>query len=173
MGKNKKKREQEMEKMENEQQADAIAEGEDFDGRELKPKRNSAWHGRTRYSYSRPLTDTDRLEMAAKLSDSMAKIEKLQYQLKQARDACKDAIDAERGIVSSCARCIRNGTFEPEQIDCDLYKDFDTNEMVYITHDKERQELHRRKMTAEEMQPTLMDIADTDAENTDAQECER
>ena len=131
----------------------------DFDGKEMAPKKNCTWRGRERYHYATPLTDKDRIDIAQDMADSLAEIDKLEFEKKIALDEFKQKIDAERSNATSCGKYLRNGKFDPEPRDCDVYQDWDTCELVWITHDEERIEVYRRKMTAEERQPTLFDEA--------------
>ena len=131
----------------------------DFDAKTNTPGKNCTWKERDRYPYAQPLTDNDRIELAKEMATLLQKIEKLELERKASAERYKMYIDGERSDLDKCARYLREGAFDPESRDCDVYQDWDTCELVWITHDEERIEVHRRPMTKEERQPTLFNEA--------------
>lgn len=131
----------------------------DFDAKANTPGKNCTWKERDRYPYAQPLTDNDRIELAKEMAKLLQKIAQLEMERKAAAERFKMYIDGEKSDLDKCARYLRQGTFDAEPVECDVYQDWDTEEMVWISHDEERVEIHRRKMTAEERQPTLFDEA--------------
>ena len=122
---------------------------------------------------SEPLTDAERLEYGQEMADSLAKIEEYEDALDAERKRYKRLIEEQEKIAQSAAKLYRDGKAERE-VHCDLIKDWDKCEMVWIEAEPPYREVLRRPMTAEERQrsflekplaaPAADDVIDVDAE---------
>ena len=122
---------------------------------------------------SEPLTDAERLGYGQEMADSLAKIEEYEDALDAERKRYKRLIEEQEKIAQSAAKLYRDGKAERE-VHCDLIKDWDKCEMVWIEAEPPYREVLRRPMTAEERQgsflekplaaPAADDVIDVDAE---------
>ena len=122
---------------------------------------------------SEPLTDAERLEYGQEMADLLAKIEEYEDALDAERKRYKRLIEEQEKIAQSAAKLYRDGKAERE-VHCDLIKDWDKCEMVWIEAEPPYREVLRRPMTAEERQgsflekplaaPAADDVIDVDAE---------
>jgi len=121
------------------------------------PRKGVTWLKKDSCTKSFPLSDEDKLQLANEMADAQAKIDDLEAELVEIRKEYKTQIDIYQRTLSKAAREFREGMTEPQSIECDVFQDWNTNEIVYITSDEMAEEVLRRPMTAEEKQPTLFD----------------
>ena len=122
---------------------------------------------------SEPLTDAERLECGQEMADALGKIEEYEAALDTERKRYKRLIEEQEKIAQSAAKLYRDGKAERE-VHCDLIKDWDKCEMVWIEAEPPYREVLRRPMTTEERQgsflekplaaPAADDVIDVDAE---------
>lgn len=104
-----------------------------------------------------PLSDEDKLELGSKMAAAQAKIDQLEDELASVRKSFKNRIEEHQEALSKAAEEFRFGKTEPQDVECDVYQDFDSGEVVYVTADDAAEEIMRRPMTADERRPTLFD----------------
>ena len=103
------------------------------------------------------LSDEDKLELGSKMAAAQAKIDQLEDKLASVRKSFKNRIEEHQEALSKAAEEFRFGKTEPQDVECDVYQDFDSGEVVYVTADDAAEEIMRRPMTADERRPTLFD----------------
>jgi len=104
-----------------------------------------------------PLSDEDKLELGDKMAAAQAKIDQLECELASVRKSYKSRIEEHQEVLSKAAGEYRNGKTEPQDVECDVFQDFDSGEIVYVTADDTAEEIMRRPMTTDEHRPTLFD----------------
>lgn len=119
------------------------------------------WLKKDSCAKSFPLSDEDKLQLANEMAEAQAKIDDLEAELANIRKEYKNQIDVYQTALSQAAREFREGMTESQSVECDVFQDWNTNEIVYITSDEMAEEVLRRPMTAEEKQPTLFDAPPT------------
>lgn len=122
-----------------------------------------------------PLTDAERLEYGREMADALAKIEEYEGALDAERKRYKRLIEEQEKLAQSAAKHYRDGK-EEREVRCDLLKDWDKCEMVWVEAAEPYREVLRRPMTAEERQGSFLekplaaptrdedDVIDVDAE---------
>lgn len=124
---------------------------------------------------SEPLTDAERLECGQEMADALGKIEEYEAALDTERKHYKRLIELQEKIAQSASKHFRDGKAERE-VHCDLIKDWDKCEMVWIEAEPPYREVLRRPMTAEERQGSFLEkplsapAADNDVIDVDAEE---
>lgn len=113
------------------------------------------WFGREYQWYSEPLTDEDRLELGRQMAEAQGKIDDLVFQLKEIRSDYKSRIEEVSKTMSEAGIAMRRGTKDAEKVKCDVWQDWDTEEIVYVTADDRRIEVSRRPMKPEERQRSM------------------
>jgi len=121
------------------------------------PRKGVTWLKKDSCTKSFPLSDEDKLQLANEMAEAQAKIDDLEAELVDIRKEYKSQIDIYQTALSKAAREFREGMTEPQSVECDVFQDWNTNEIIYITSDEMAEEVLRRPMTAEEKQPTLFD----------------
>ncbi len=119
--------------------------------------RDVHWLKRDTCTKAFPLSDEDKLELGKKMAAAQARVDMLEGELAEARKEYKAKIDAEQKRLSKAAADFRKGKTEPQDVLCNVYQDFDSGEVVYITADEAAEEVMRRPMTTDERRPTLFD----------------
>lgn len=104
-----------------------------------------------------PLSDEDKLELGSKMAAAQAKIDQLEDELASVRKSYKGRIEEHQETLSKAAEEFRYGKTEPQDVECDVFQDFDSGEIVYVTADDAAEEIMRRPMTTDERRPTLFD----------------
>lgn len=123
---------------------------------------------------SEPLTDAERLEYGQEMADALDQIEKYEAELDGQRKLYKRLIEQQEKIAKDAAKLYREGK-EEREVHCDLLKDWDKCEMVWVESTEHYREVLRRPMTAEERQGSFLekpisvspgddDVIDVDAE---------
>ena len=124
---------------------------------------------------SEPLTDAERLEYGQEMADALAKIEEYEAALDAERKHYKRLIETQEKIAQTASKHYRDGK-EEREVHCDLLKDWDKCEMVWVESTEPYREILRRPMTAEERQGSFLekplaapsadddDVIDMDAE---------
>ena len=120
-----------------------------------------------------PLTDAERLEYGQEMADALAKIEEYEAALDAERKHYK-RLETQEKIAQTASKHYRDGK-EEREVHCDLLKDWDKCEMVWVESTEHYREVLRRPMTAEERQGSFLekpisvspgddDVIDVDAE---------
>ncbi len=104
-----------------------------------------------------PLSDEDKLELGSKMAAAQAKIDQLEDELASVRKSYKGRIEEHQETLSKAAEEFRYGKTEPQDVECDVFQDFDSGEIVYVTADDAAEVIMRRPMTTDERRPTLFD----------------
>ena len=104
-----------------------------------------------------PLSDDDKLQLGEEMAAAQERIDDLEDELADIRKDFKARIEAEQVRLSKAAKEFREGKTEPQDVECDVFQDFDSGEIVYVTADEAAEIVFRRPMTADEKQPSLFD----------------
>lgn len=121
--------------------------------------RDVHWFKHDTFEKAFPLSDADKLFLGEKMAAAQARIDKLEDELADIRKSYKARIDVERETLSEAAKEFNGGETEPQQVKCDVFQDFTSGELVWVSADESAEILNRRPMTAEERRPTLFDAA--------------
>ena len=109
------------------------------------------------------------------MADALAKIEEYEAALDAERKHYKRLIETQEKIAQTASKHYRDGK-EEREVYCDLLKDWDKCEMVWVESTEPYREVLRRPMTAEERQGSFLekplaapsadddDVIDVDAE---------
>lgn len=119
--------------------------------------RDVHWLKRDTCTKAFPLSDEDKIALGKEMAAAQAKVDELEGDLADVRKEYKAKIDAEQKRLSKAAAEFRKGKTEPQDVLCDVYQDFDSGELVYVTADDAAEEVMRRPMTTDERRPTLFD----------------
>lgn len=120
-------------------------------------KHDVHWLKRDTCTKAFPLSDEDKIALGKEMAAAQARIDMLEDELADTRKEYKAKIDAEQKRLSKAAAEFRRGKTEPQDVLCDVYQDFDSGELVYVTADDAAEEIMRRPMTTDERRPTLFD----------------
>lgn len=120
-----------------------------------KAGEKSTWLKKDTIPYSFDLTKDDKIKLANQMAEAQGKIAGLELELAETRKSLKAEIDVLQAELSEAAKIFRSGKAEPVPVKCDVIQDWNTNELVWVSADEQALELQRRKMTPEEMQPSL------------------
>ena len=120
-------------------------------------KHDVHWLKRDTCTKAFPLSDEDKIALGKEMAAAQAKVDELEDDLADVRKEYKAKIDAEQKRLSKAAAEFRKGKTEPQDVLCDVYQDFDSGELVYVTADDLAEEVMRRPMTTDERRPTLFD----------------
>ncbi len=123
------------------------------------PDHGVTWLKRDVVRKALPLSDEDKLECGKEMADALAKIEDYEAELDVQRKHFKRLIEEQEKIAADAAKQFTEGLGPEEDITCDVYQDWNTNEVVYVEATEPFTEIMRRKMSPDEMQPTLFDKA--------------
>ena len=104
-----------------------------------------------------PLSDDEKLELGDTMAKAQEKIDALEDELQSIRKSFKARIEEQQEILSKAAKEYRDGKTEPQKVECDVFQDWSTDELVYVTADEAAEEIMRRPMTDDEKRPTLFD----------------
>lgn len=122
---------------------------------------NLPWHSREIIQHNYPLTDAEKLELAHEMADARAEMSRLEFELAGIKKEYKERIDMCAGQLGDAVKKFRSGLADPVEVECDVYQDFDSQEMVYVPVE-ENVELCRRPMRDNEKRPDLMTIINAD-----------
>lgn len=117
----------------------------------------STWLRKDICEKSFPLSDDEKLELGDTMAKAQEKIDALEDELQSIRKSFKARIEEQQEILSKAAKEYRDGKTEPQKVECDVFQDWGTDELVYVTADKAAEEIMRRPMTDDEKRPTLFD----------------
>lgn len=117
----------------------------------------STWLRKDIYEKSFPLSDDEKLELGDTMAKAQEKIDALEDELQSIRKSFKTRIEEQQDILSKAAKEYRDGKTEPVTVECDVFQDWNTDELVYVTADESAEEIMRRPMTEEEKRPTLFE----------------
>ena len=120
-------------------------------------KHDVHWLKRDTCTKAFPLSDEDKIALGKEMAAAQSRIDMLEDELADTRKEYKAKIDAEQKRLSKAAAEFRRGKTEPQDVLCDVYQDFDSGEVVYVTADDAAEEIMRRPMTPDERRPTLFD----------------
>lgn len=115
----------------------------------------STWLRKDTCAKSFPLSDDEKLELGNAMAKAQERIDELESELAGIRKSYKFRIEAQQKILSQAAKEYRDGKTEPVTVECDVFQDWKTDELVYVTADEAAEEIMRRPMTDEEKRPTL------------------
>lgn len=117
----------------------------------------STWLRKDICEKSFPLSDDEKLELGDTMAKAQEKIDALEDELQSIRKSFKARIEEQQEILSKAAKEYRDGKTEPQKVECDVFQDWGTDELVYVTADEAAEEIMRRPMTDDEKRPTLFD----------------
>ena len=117
----------------------------------------STWLRKDICEKSFPLSDDEKLELGDTMAKAQKKIDALEDELQSIRKSFKARIEEQQEILSKAAKEYRDGKTEPQKVECDVFQDWSTDELVYVTADESAEEIMRRPMTDDEKRPTLFD----------------
>lgn len=112
------------------------------------------WFGRQKIWHQYPLTDAEKLELAAKMAEARAEMSRLEDELAGIKKSYRELIDAQSGNLGEAAMKFRAGLGEQVEVFCDVYQDLDRDELVFVTVEG-CEEIVRRPMRPSERQPGL------------------
>lgn len=116
----------------------------------------STWLRKDTCAKSFPLSDDEKLELGNAMAKAQERIDELEEDLARIRKSFKARIEEQQEILSKAAKEYRDGKTEPVTLKCDVFQDWNTDELVYVTADEAAEEIMRRPMTdEEEKRPTL------------------
>ena len=117
----------------------------------------STWLRKDTCTKSFPLSDVEKLELGNAMAKAQERIDELEDDLASIRKSYKARIEEQQEILSQAAKEYRDGKTEPQKVECDVFQDWTTDELVYVTADEAAEEIMRRPMTDDEKRPTLFD----------------
>lgn len=116
--------------------------------------RNLPWHSRKVILHQYPLTRDEKLELAEEMAEARVKVARLEAELSDLKKSYKEQIDMFTGQFSQAAAKFKRGLNDPVEIECDVFQDFEKEEMVFVPIDSS-EELTRTPMTEKEKMPNL------------------
>lgn len=119
---------------------------------------NVKWLKEERITVSTPLTETERAKYADEMSALDMEIESLKDERAEISNRLKKQIDAKEEERLAMSRVVSDG--ELRETLCDCLKDYSAGEMVWTEAYPPYAEILRRKMTPEEMQPSLLEYSE-------------
>ena len=119
--------------------------------------RDVHWLKKETCSKSFPLSDADKLDLGNQMAAAQKEIDELEFELARVRKSFKSRIEEQQDTLSKAAEEFRYGRTDSQDVECDVFQDFDSGEIVYVTADDAAEEVMRRPMTASERRPTLFD----------------
>lgn len=127
-----------------------------------KPRRrafgeNVTWCKEDAIIVAQPLCEEEKLEYGQEMADALARIEEYEDALDGERKFYKRKIEEQEKIAQNAAKLYREGK-EEREVFCDLLKDWNTLEMVWVEAEPPYHEVQRRPMTEEEKRPSLLDM---------------
>ena len=119
---------------------------------------NVKWLKEEKITVSQPLSDAEKARYAEEMSALDKEIEALKDERAEVSSRLKKQIDAKEEERLAMSRKVDEG--ELRTFTCDCLKDYGTGEMVWTEAYPPYAEILRRKMTKEEMQPSLLEYAE-------------
>jgi hypothetical protein len=128
---------------------------------------NVKWLKEETITYSQPLSETEKAAYADRWALLDLEIEEMEDERASISSSMKKTIDGKEQERRALAKIVRTGK-EERQGRCDVLKDYNTEQMVWTLAEPPYTEVQRRKMTAEELRPTLMEFAGKNAPAPDS-----
>ena len=119
---------------------------------------NVKWIKEEKITVSQPLSDAEKARYAEEMSALDKEIEALKDERAEVSSRLKKQIDAKEEERLAMSRNVDEG--ELRTFTCDCLKDYGTGEMVWTEAYPPYNEVQRRKMTKEEMQPSLLEYSE-------------
>jgi hypothetical protein len=138
-----------------EARADTEAEADDTPAPKRAMPENVKWIKEDKITISVPLSEAERARYADEMAALDEQIEDLEDERAEVSSRLKKQIDAKEEERRGMSRIIKSG--EARTYSCDCLKDYNTGEMVWTEMHPPHNEVQRRKMTPEEMRPSLME----------------
>lgn len=129
---------------------------------------NVKWLKEEKITVSQPLSDSEKARYAEEMSALDKEIEALKDERAEVSSRLKKQIDAKEEERLAMSRNVDEG--ELRTFTCDCLKDYATGEMVWTEAYPPYNEVQRRKMTKEEMQPSLLEYSEKMAASAPAEE---
>ena len=130
------------------------------------------WIKEETITFTQPLCEKEKAKYADEIAALNEQVEELEAERSEVSSRLKKIIDAKAEELRKLARTVRSGKDEREAF-CDCLKDYNTGEMVWTECAPPHREVSRRKMTREEMNPTLLEFSEKVDAEQDATEQER
>ena len=115
------------------------------------------WYSREAVMHCYPLTDDEKLELGKDMANAKAEIKRLESELSGIKQRFNEEIKGADGKLAKAAAKFKSGLADPVAIECDIYQDFENNEMVSVAVES-GEEIQRREMSAKEKYPTLFTV---------------
>lgn len=119
--------------------------------------KNLPWHSRKVIDHAWPLTDIEKLELAKEMVEAQTELTRLESKLAHIREIFKTRKEIYAGIFNKAANQFKKGLADPVKIECDVYQDFENEEMVFVPVDSAL-EIKRRPMLDNEKKPNLFSV---------------
>lgn len=119
---------------------------------------NVKWIKEEKITVSQPLSDAEKARYAEEMSALDKEIEALKDERAEVSSRLKKQIDAKEEERLAMSRNVDEG--ELRTFTCDCLKDYGAGEMVWTEAYPPYNEVQRRKMTKEEMQPSLLEYSE-------------
>lgn len=119
---------------------------------------NVKWIKEEKITVSQPLTESEKARLADEMSALDKEIEALKNERAEVSNRLKKLADAKEEERLTLSKMIEEG--ELRTFSCDCLKDYSTGEMVWTEAYPPYSEVQRRKMTKEEMQPSLLEYSE-------------
>lgn len=129
---------------------------------------NVKWIKEEKITVSQPLSEAEKARYAEEMSALDKEIEALKDERAEVSSRLKKQIDAKEEERLAMSRNVDEG--ELRTFTCDCLKDYGTGEMVWTEAYPPYSEVQRRKMTKEEMQPSLLEYSEKMAASAPAEE---
>lgn len=125
---------------------------------------NLVWHKCETVAHQYPLSEEEKLELGRQMAEARAEIARLGNELSVIKKDYKEKIGACEGQLSKAAFKYNSGLSDAVDVECDVYQDFDNEEMVYVSR-AENSEIFRRPMDDSEKRPNLFRLMDENKSN--------
>ena len=119
---------------------------------------NVKWIKEEKITVSTPLSEAEKAKYAEEMAALDKEIEELEDERSAVSSRLKKQIDAKEAERREMSAHVNDG--ELRTFSCDCLKDYATGEMVWTEMRPPYAEVNRRKMTKEEMQPSLLEYSE-------------
>lgn len=119
---------------------------------------NVKWLKEEHITVSQPLSESEKARYAEEMAALDKEIEELEDERSDVSSRLKKQIDAKEQERREMSAHVNDG--EMRTISCDCLKDYNTGEIVWTEAYPPYNEVQRRKMTREEMQPSLLEYSE-------------
>lgn len=119
---------------------------------------NVKWIKEEKITVSTPLSEAEKAKYAEEMAALDKEIEELEDERSAVSSRLKKQIDAKEAERREMSAHVNDG--ELRTFSCDCLKDYATGEMVWTEMHPPYAEVNRRKMTKEEMQPSLLEYSE-------------